>query len=117
MISRQSAELKELRDMLAQQKQTEHEESHKDKLLEEREQEIRKLMDQMNEMAAEGLELQLAEKEQMLLDKDKELEELNKKWAQADQVVRPALQQVTEQLEDLKKAVCVLLSFFFFFFN
>lgn len=83
MIARQSAELEELRQKL---------ESTTTKPVEQ----------SATTTTNDELELQLAEKEQMLRDKERQLEELQLKWKEMD---IPSLDKVTQQLADLKKAV------------
>lgn len=49
---------------------------------------------------------QLEEKDQLLQDKENQLEELKAQWeAERAELVKPALQQVTAQLEELKETV------------
>lgn len=50
--------------------------------------------------------LQLEEKDRLLQEKDNQLEELKAKWeAERAELIKPALHQVTAQLEELKETV------------
>ncbi|KAI9499337.1 SH3-binding, glutamic acid-rich protein-domain-containing protein [Zychaea mexicana] len=103
VIARQSAELEELRSLVSNHKSgADLDLQQKELKLQQREKEIEELMQkiQAQEQQQDEEQLQLAEQ---LKAKDKQLEELQAKWKQ-EAAVKPALQQVTDQLEDLKKA-------------
>ncbi|KAI8148980.1 SH3-binding, glutamic acid-rich protein-domain-containing protein [Fennellomyces sp. T-0311] len=93
VIARQSAELEELRTLVNAKT------NEKEQQLQEREKELEQLMQKMQQQQDE----EQSHWQEQLKAKDQQLEELQKKWKQ-EQGVKPALEQVTDQLNDLKKA-------------
>ena len=98
MIARQSAELEELRTLVNSKT------NEKELQLEAREKELEKLMQKLQQQQDEDQ----TNWQEQLKAKDQQLEELQTKWKQ-EQGVKPALEQVTDQLNDLKKAVSTSL--------
>ncbi|KAF7726909.1 hypothetical protein EC973_008204 [Apophysomyces ossiformis] len=126
VIARQSAELEHLRQKLEQtpappqpsqetdvksvleklessNRETLEKLQQKESLLEQREKEIQELMHKIGQNGTTA-ETKLAEKDELLREKEKQLEELQIKWkAEHAALVKPALDEVTSQLEQLKK--------------
>ncbi|KAG2223379.1 hypothetical protein INT45_002874 [Circinella minor] len=103
VIARQSAELEELRTLVSNKKsEADSDLQEKERRLEQREKEIEELMKKIQAKEQQQDEEQLQFEEQ-LKEKDKQLYEMQAKWKQEAEV-KPALQQVTDQLDDLKKA-------------
>ncbi|KAI9243606.1 SH3-binding, glutamic acid-rich protein-domain-containing protein [Phascolomyces articulosus] len=103
VIARQSAELEELRTLVSNKKtEADLDLQEKERKLEQREKEIEQLMKKIQAKEQQQDEEQLQFEEQ-LKEKDKQLDEMKTKWKQEAEV-KPALQQVTDQLDDLKKA-------------
>lgn len=102
MIARQSAELQELRQLLESTKKqassNDDDQQNLQEKLKQREKEIQELLQRIEQ---DDHEKRLAEKDELIRDKDKQLQELMRNDAES---VKPALEQVTEQLEELKKA-------------
>lgn len=92
--------------------------AEKETLLEKSEQQLQELMNKMNQESNEAAETtsvksvehdlynQLAEKDKLLQDQQVQLEELKSQWeAERAELIKPALEQVTAQLEELKETV------------
>lgn len=108
VIARQSAELQELRQLLESTKKqaaNDDQQQNLEEKLKQREKEIQELLRRIEQ---DDHEKKLAEKDQLIRDKDRQLQELLQNDAES---IKPTLQQLTEQLEELKKAAS---SFFFF---
>ncbi|KAG0164965.1 hypothetical protein DFQ28_009834 [Apophysomyces sp. BC1034] len=124
VIARQSVELEQLRQRLEQtptQKQPQETDvksvlenlessnreslaklQQKEALLEQREKEIQELMQKIGDNGTTA-ENKLAEKDELLRTKEKQLEEMQMKWkAERAELVKPALEEVTFQLDRLK---------------
>lgn len=79
-----------------------------EKLLEERNQQIQELVDRLNIDCEQDnqIHLELQEKDRLLQEKQCQLEELKGQWeSERAELVKPALQQVNSQLEELKETV------------
>ncbi|KAI9317994.1 hypothetical protein BX666DRAFT_1576056 [Dichotomocladium elegans] len=62
-------------------------------------------LQQQNQLSMTDVKDELEEKERMIRDKDKQLEELQAKWKEEQAALaKPVLEQVTDQLDELKKA-------------
>ncbi|KAI8096580.1 uncharacterized protein BX664DRAFT_355928 [Halteromyces radiatus] len=121
VIARQSAELAHLRqkldstnnksdintesivaEMEARNKETLSSLQQKEALLQQKEKEIEQLL--MKAKEEEGLETILAEKNELLQSKEEQIQSLQLKWqAERAELVKPALEEVSLQLEQLKK--------------
>lgn len=102
--------------------------AEKEALLEKKEQQLQELMQKMSlqqeksmtnavESASiksvehDDLYNQLAEKDKLLQDQQAQLEELKSQWeAERAELIKPALEQVTAQLEELKQTVSNVLN-------
>ncbi|KAI9300146.1 hypothetical protein BJ944DRAFT_244475 [Cunninghamella echinulata] len=126
VIARQSAELAQLRQQLdstannsSNNKSIEDEEmitemekrnketlatlQQKEHLLEEKEREIQLLLSKMNHEEEVESKL-LAEKEELLQSKEEQIKELQLQWqAERAELIKPALEEVSAQLDQLKK--------------
>ncbi|KAF7728164.1 SH3 domain binding glutamic acid-rich protein-like [Apophysomyces ossiformis] len=128
VISRQSAELEHLRQQLNKTQESEsvsetlNELERKNKetlaaleqketMLKQRETEMAELLQKLEQEKEKEKEEkacadQLAERDALLRSKEQELEELQLKWkAEQAAMVKPALDEVTKQMEELKKAI------------
>ncbi|GAA5804058.1 hypothetical protein HPULCUR_009544 [Helicostylum pulchrum] len=111
IISKQAAELDQLRKevsikSLSVSDPTETRSQELEKLLEERNLQIQELMDRLNIDCEQDnqIHLELQEKDRLLQEKQCQLEELKGQWeTERAELVRPALQQVNSQLEELKE--------------
>jgi uncharacterized protein with gpF-like domain len=64
------------------------------------------LQDDMSDTEREVIQTKLLEKEKLLQDKEIEMEELKSQWeAEKAELIKPALDQVTAQLNELKETV------------
>lgn len=102
--------------------------AEKEALLEKKEQQLQELMQKMSQQqeksitnAVESASIksvehddlynQLAEKDKLLQDQQAQLEELKSQWeAERAELIKPALEQVTAQLEELKQTVSSVLN-------
>lgn len=110
MIRRQSAELDELRKQV----QDKSQDDALQERLQQREKEIQQLMEKIEQQKqTTNVQMELEEKEKMIRDKDKQLQELQEKWKNEQAAAKPELQQVTDQLDELKQAVSLYVSLFF----
>ncbi|GAA5816436.1 hypothetical protein MFLAVUS_009965 [Mucor flavus] len=111
IISKQAAELDQLRKevsikSLSVSDPTETRSQELEKLLEERNQQIQELVDRLNIDCEQDnqIHLELQEKDRLLQEKQCQLEELKGQWeSERAELVKPALQQVNSQLEELKE--------------
>lgn len=107
VIRRQSAELDELRKQV----QDKSQDDALQERLQQREKEIQQLMEKIEQQKqTTNVQMELEEKEKMIRDKDKQLQELQEKWKNEQAAAKPELQQVTDQLDELKQAVSLSLS-------
>lgn len=102
MIRRQSAELDELRKQV----QDKVQDDALQERLQQREKEIQQLMEKLEQQKqTTNVQQELEEREKMIREKDKQLQELQEKWKNEQAAAKPELQQVTDQLDELKQAV------------
>lgn len=102
MIRRQSAELDELRKQV----QDKVQDDALQERLQQREKEIQRLMEKLEQQKqTTNVQQELEEREKMIREKDKQLQELQEKWKNEQAAAKPELQQVTDQLDELKQAV------------
>lgn len=102
MIRRQSAELDELRKQV----QDKVQDDALQERLQQREKEIQQLMEKLEQQKqTNNVQQELEEKEKLIREKDKQLQELQEKWKNEQAAAKPELQQVTDQLDELKQAV------------
>lgn len=102
----------ELLDLETRNKETLSTLAEKETLLEESNQQLQELLKRVNidclpeEERDNEIYQQLEEKDRLLQDKENQLEELKAQWeAERAELIKPALQQVTSQLEELKETV------------
>ncbi|KAG2233324.1 hypothetical protein INT48_007760 [Thamnidium elegans] len=111
IISKQAAELDQLRKevsikSLSVSDPIETRSQELEKLLEERNQQIQELVDRLNIDCEQDnqIHLELQEKDRLLQEKQCQLEELKAQWeSERAELIKPALQQVNTQLEELKE--------------
>lgn len=102
--------------------------AQKEAILENKEKEIQELLKRVDGLQTSNdenvslekktensIELELAEKEKMLSEKEKQLKELQLQWqTERAELTKPALEQVTRQLEELKETASDSFILFFF---
>jgi hypothetical protein len=81
--------------------------NQKEALLKQKEKEIEELIQVMKEKEEDGgLQSILAEKDELLQSKEEQIKALQLKWkAERAELVKPALEEVSSQLDQLKKTV------------
>lgn len=132
IIAKQKSELEQLRRQLNTDKAQDFEQQHKKTLaeleakesqLENNKKELDKLKETLDSLQQENQTAQLlAEKDKLIKKKEEEIESLQSQYEhERAELVKPALAQVTSQLDELKETVSfhlsiTLVDFLFFFF-
>lgn len=132
IIAKQKSELEQLRRQLNADKAQDFEQQHKKTLaeleakesqLENNKKELDKLKETLDSLQQENQTAQLlAEKDKLIKKKEEEIESLQSQYEhERAELVKPALAQVTSQLDELKETVSfhlsiTLVDFLFFFF-